>query len=92
MKNASNFESPKPVGLRERSPFQATQLLAAQLLLDGQLLTVEWRYPSHHPFVDGIFGYKPSTLGIPHFWKPPYRSHELVTMTVPKPSPKMDGL
>ena len=28
--------------------------------------------PSHHPFLDGIFPYKPSILGYPHFRKHPY--------------------
>ena len=28
--------------------------------------------PPNHPLLDGIFLYKPSILGIPHFKKPPY--------------------
>ena len=37
-----------------------------------------WRFPKskgyslNHPFLDGIFHYKPSILGYPHFWKLPY--------------------
>ena len=27
--------------------------------------------PVNHPFLDGIFHYKPTILGIPHLWKPP---------------------
>ena len=27
--------------------------------------------PSHHPFIDGIFPYKPSIWGYPHLWKAP---------------------
>ena len=27
--------------------------------------------PSHHPFIDGIFPYKPSIGEYPHLWKPP---------------------
>ena len=29
--------------------------------------------PPNHPFLDGIFPYKPTILGYPHLWKPPYR-------------------
>ena len=28
--------------------------------------------PSYHPFLDGIFPYKPSIWGYHHYWKPPY--------------------
>ena len=34
----------------------------------------EMGYPNH-PFVDGIFHYKPSTWGYPHVWKPPNRTY-----------------
>ena len=29
--------------------------------------------PSYHPFLIGIFPYKPSILGYPHLWKPPFQ-------------------
>ena len=30
------------------------------------------RLSPHHPVFAGMFHYKPSTLGYPHLWKPPY--------------------
>ena len=35
--------------------------------------------PSHHPFIDGIFPYKPSIWGYPHFRKLP---HQLQSITI----------
>ena len=36
--------------------------------------------PSSHPFLDGIFQYRPSILGYPHLWKPPYGYMAWITL------------
>ena len=43
-------------------------------ILKGTYLEVSWNgaTPYHHPFLDGIFPYKPSIWGYPHFRKSPY--------------------
>ena len=47
-------------------------------------MEVSWNrgIPSHHPFLDGIFPYKPSYWGIPHLCKPPYL-HQISSNYIP---------
>ena len=57
----------------EFHPFWYHQNLVA--LKDHYGGFLKWGYPQITHF-SGIFYYKPSILGIPHFWKPLYRPRE----------------
>ena len=58
--------------LRSFGPWKPWTKLRTWFDHSGGFLTCG--YPSHHPFQIGVLHDKPSILGYPHLWNPPYES------------------